>query len=134
MTGGQAGVGRASHLRSAVESGALPSRALDDDDDGDDHDGKFGAPADDEKDGVQYNYSWFHLIFMLASMYCTVGHLHPDDRGRVRAVALSSCESDDPAVRTWGRRAVAVIDAPESMDRSQWCGFPSLAYTNPIDA
>jgi hypothetical protein len=71
--------------------------------------------------------------FMLVSLYCTVGHLHRDDRQRVRAVALGSCESDDPAVRTWGRRAVAVIDAPESMDRSQWCGFPSLAYTDPVD-
>jgi len=72
--------------------------------------------------------------FMLVSLYCTVGHLHPDDRRRVRSVALSSSESGDPAVRTWGRRAVAVIDAPESMDRSQWCGFSSLAYTNPVEA
>ncbi|TPX67577.1 hypothetical protein SpCBS45565_g03714 [Spizellomyces sp. 'palustris'] len=59
--------GRSSHLRSAVESGALPSRALHDDDDGDD--GAFGVPDDDEKDGVQYNYSFFHIIFLLASMY-----------------------------------------------------------------
>ncbi|KAJ3142239.1 hypothetical protein HDU90_004512 [Geranomyces variabilis] len=63
----QAGSGR--HLRSAVDSGALPSRALYDKDDEDDGEGRFGPPSDDEKDGVQYNYSFFHFIFFLASMY-----------------------------------------------------------------
>ncbi|KAI9100451.1 serine incorporator/TMS membrane protein [Phlyctochytrium arcticum] len=62
---------RSAHLRSAVESGALPSRALysDDDDDDEGRGGAFGSPDDDEKDGVQYNYSFFHTIFILASMY-----------------------------------------------------------------
>lgn len=71
--------------------------------------------------------------FMLIALYCTVGHVDDDDRQRVRAVALQSCGSTDPAVRTWGRRAVAVIDQPELMDRDDWCGSPSLATTNPIE-
>ncbi|KAI9353352.1 serine incorporator/TMS membrane protein [Zopfochytrium polystomum] len=50
------------HVRGAVESGALPSSALDDED------GAEG-PVDDEKEGVQYSYSFFHLIFLLASCY-----------------------------------------------------------------
>lgn len=60
--------GRSSHLRSAIDSGALPSRALHDDDYYGE-DGPFGVSDDDEKDGVQYNYSFFHFIFLLASMY-----------------------------------------------------------------
>ncbi|TPX60509.1 hypothetical protein PhCBS80983_g01692 [Powellomyces hirtus] len=59
---------RSSHLRSAVESGAIPSRALYDDDDNDDG-SRFGPPSDDEKEGVQYSYSFFHFIFFLAAMY-----------------------------------------------------------------
>ncbi|KAJ3018046.1 hypothetical protein HKX48_003199 [Thoreauomyces humboldtii] len=58
-----------SHLRSAVDSGALPSSALNEHDDDDGDDSRFGPPSDDEKDGVQYNYSFFHFIFCLASMY-----------------------------------------------------------------
>ncbi|KAJ3291630.1 hypothetical protein HK104_005910 [Borealophlyctis nickersoniae] len=54
-----------SRVRDAVDSGALPSRALDDDDD---DDGSH-YPADDEKDAVQYSYSFFHIIFALAAMY-----------------------------------------------------------------
>ncbi len=71
--------------------------------------------------------------FMLASLYCTVGHLQEEDRLRVREVANRACHSDDPAVRTWGKRAVAVIDEPARMSRWDWCGDESLAYTNPIE-
>ncbi|KAJ3130390.1 hypothetical protein HK098_002619 [Nowakowskiella sp. JEL0407] len=34
---------------------------------GDDENDKY--PADDEKDGVQYNYTYFHIVFALAAMY-----------------------------------------------------------------
>nr|KAJ3419285.1 hypothetical protein HK105_007166 [Polyrhizophydium stewartii] len=58
--------GASSHLYAAVESGAVPSSALDTDED-DDRQGNY--PVDDEKDAVQYSYSFFHFIFVIASMY-----------------------------------------------------------------
>lgn len=59
-------------LMAAVEAGAIPASALDeadDDDDDDDDDGVGAAPADDERNGVQYNYSWFHGIFLCSVCY-----------------------------------------------------------------
>ena len=50
-------------LRAAVDSGALPASSLESGSD----EGKY--PDDDEQDGVQYNYSFFHFIFMIGSMY-----------------------------------------------------------------
>ena len=55
-------VGNSERVRTAVDSGALSSRALDDD-------GEAGGPADDEQDGVQYSYSFFHFIFVIAACY-----------------------------------------------------------------
>ncbi|KAI9816173.1 MAG: hypothetical protein M1827_001774 [Pycnora praestabilis] len=57
---------RAEALRSAVESGSLPASALDDSDDESDdcHNGK-----DDERGTTQYNYSLFHVIFLLATAW-----------------------------------------------------------------
>lgn len=49
------------HLTAAIESGALPASTLGEDE------GMY--PQDDETDGVQYNYSFFHFIFMIGSMY-----------------------------------------------------------------
>jgi hypothetical protein len=72
--------------------------------------------------------------FLLESLYCTVGHLPPSDRARVGAVAADAETSPDPAVRTWARRAVAVIIGIRPMDRAEWCGWPSLAITNPIES
>lgn len=57
---------RAEALRQAVESGALPASALDDDD-SDDEDDK--NPRDDERGNTQYNYSMFHVIFMLSTAW-----------------------------------------------------------------
>ncbi|ORY88526.1 serine incorporator/TMS membrane protein [Syncephalastrum racemosum] len=53
------------HLMAAVESGALPRSALDDDDDEDDVDDVL----DDERYGSVYNYSFFHFVFAIAAMY-----------------------------------------------------------------
>lgn len=61
---------RAEALRAAVEAGSLPANALDDDDDDDDeasNDGHGGK--DDERSGTQYNYSLFHVIFLLATTW-----------------------------------------------------------------
>ncbi|KXS95288.1 hypothetical protein AC578_2585 [Pseudocercospora eumusae] len=55
-------------LRRAVESGALPASALDESDDEDDDDPKKNK-NDDEKQRTQYNYSVFHVIFMLATAW-----------------------------------------------------------------
>ncbi|KAJ1964113.1 Membrane protein tms1 [Dipsacomyces acuminosporus] len=60
---------RQNALRDAVASGALPPSALEDDNEasgGDDED------QDDEKLGVQYNYTFFHFIFCMASMYAAM--------------------------------------------------------------
>ncbi|KAJ2521025.1 Membrane protein tms1 [Coemansia sp. RSA 1939] len=60
---------RQSALRDAVASGALPASALADygaDVDAD------SASSDDEKLGVQYNYTFFHIIFCMASMYAAM--------------------------------------------------------------
>jgi hypothetical protein len=58
---------RAEALRRAVESGALPASALDDDSD-DEDDGPYNR-NDDEKSHTQYNYALFHFIFMLATAW-----------------------------------------------------------------
>lgn len=61
---------RAEALRAAVEAGSLPANALDDDDDDDDdssNDGRGGK--DDERAGTQYNYTLFHVIFLLATTW-----------------------------------------------------------------
>lgn len=44
---------------------SLPISALDEDED---DEGEYDS-KDDEKNGVQYNYTFFHLVFALAAMY-----------------------------------------------------------------
>ena len=60
---------RAEALRAAVEAGSLPANALDDDDDSDDDDEGGKGVKDDERTGTQYNYSLFHVIFLLATCW-----------------------------------------------------------------
>ncbi|KAH9033460.1 serine incorporator/TMS membrane protein [Lactarius hengduanensis] len=55
-------------LLAAVKAGAIPASALNDDDNDDDDD-DFGDSHDDERSGTRYNYSWFHIIFVLGAMY-----------------------------------------------------------------
>ncbi|EAU85557.1 membrane protein [Coprinopsis cinerea okayama7 len=55
-------------LLAAVEAGAIPASALNEFDDDDEED-VVGEERDDEKTGTRYNYSWFHIIFCIASMY-----------------------------------------------------------------
>ncbi|KAF1992435.1 TMS membrane protein/tumor differentially expressed protein [Aulographum hederae CBS 113979] len=62
---------RQAALRAAVESGSLPASALDDDDDSDDEseDGGANGGRDDERNQTQYNYSLFHIIFLLSTAW-----------------------------------------------------------------
>lgn len=54
-------------MRAAVESGALPASALDED--SDDEDDATVSSKDDERQGTQYNYSLFHVIFLMATCW-----------------------------------------------------------------
>ncbi|KAH7884631.1 serine incorporator/TMS membrane protein [Phlebopus sp. FC_14] len=57
-------------LLAAVEAGAIPASALDEDEDDDeDKDEDYGDSKDDERSGTRYNYSWFHVIFAIGAMY-----------------------------------------------------------------
>lgn len=51
-------------IRRMVDEGALPASALDEDDDFSD-DGRDAV--DDERGSTQYNYTLFHVIFLLAT-------------------------------------------------------------------
>ncbi len=57
---------RAAALRAAVESGSLPASALDEDDD---DESDAGQARDDERTSTQYNYTLFHIIFLLSTMW-----------------------------------------------------------------
>jgi len=59
---------RAAALRQAVAEGSLPADALLDDDDDDDSDAG-GHAKDDERSSTQYNYTLFHVIFLLATCW-----------------------------------------------------------------
>ena len=61
-------------LDEAIQEGGLPTRAALDDTDEDD-----GLPADghvhandDERDACSYNYTYFHVVFILACMYVSM--------------------------------------------------------------
>ncbi|GAA5957925.1 hypothetical protein JCM3765_006207 [Sporobolomyces pararoseus] len=63
-------------LQAAVAEGSLPASVLDESDSEDeegDEDTLLNQGTsplnDDEKSGTRYNYSWFHVIFVLATMY-----------------------------------------------------------------
>lgn len=55
-------------LVAAVAAGSLPASALEEEDEDDEP----AAPADDEREGTRYNYTWFHLVFVMATMYVAV--------------------------------------------------------------
>ncbi|KAJ7494596.1 serine incorporator/TMS membrane protein [Mycena galericulata] len=56
-------------LLAAVEAGAIPASALQEEESDDEDDEVDGETRDDERSGTRYNYSWFHVIFAIASMY-----------------------------------------------------------------
>ncbi|KAJ7650425.1 serine incorporator/TMS membrane protein [Roridomyces roridus] len=55
-------------LLAAVEAGAIPASALDEEQ-SDEEEEIDNETRDDERSGTRYNYSWFHVIFAIASMY-----------------------------------------------------------------
>ncbi|TIB80660.1 TMS membrane protein/tumor differentially expressed protein [Wallemia mellicola] len=67
---------RTQALMAAVEAGSLPASALDDaeaaEEEDEDHDAGELNENDDEKSGTKYNYSWFHVVFILAAMYVSM--------------------------------------------------------------
>ncbi|KAI4143743.1 MAG: hypothetical protein LQ340_006885, partial [Diploschistes diacapsis] len=76
-------------LRRAIAEGSLPADAMDADDD-DDEDGqgnRVGANNDDEKAGTQYNYSLFHVIFLLGT--CWVATLLTQSLNDVEMVGVA---------------------------------------------
>jgi hypothetical protein len=54
-------------MRAAVESGALPASALEED--SDEEDETSVSSKDDERQGTQYNYTLFHIIFLMATCW-----------------------------------------------------------------
>ncbi|KAJ8456651.1 hypothetical protein ONZ51_g11997 [Trametes cubensis] len=56
-------------LLAAVEAGAIPASALNEEFDDDDEDEVTGESRDDERSGTKYNYAWFHVIFAIGAMY-----------------------------------------------------------------
>ena len=89
-------------MQAAIESGALPASALDDDDDDDEEDDK--TAKDDERHGTQYNYSLFHIIFLLAT--CWIATLltrdfNPEEEGDFRPVGRTYWASWLKIVSAW---------------------------------
>ncbi|KAF8905016.1 serine incorporator/TMS membrane protein [Gymnopilus junonius] len=56
-------------LLAAVEAGAIPASALQEEEEEEEDDDVIGESRDDELTGTRYNYSWFHVIFAIGSMY-----------------------------------------------------------------
>lgn len=116
-------------LRRAVESGALPASALDDSDDEDDDD-KAKHKNDDEKQRTQYNYSLFHIIFMLATAWVAtlltqnVGGDHGIDKGDFAPVGRTYWASWVKIVSAWvcygifGWTLAAPVMLPDRFDYS----------------
>jgi hypothetical protein len=104
---------RAEALQAAVASGALPASALDEDDDSDDEDNAKNG-KDDERNGTQYNYSLFHLIFLMAT--CWVATL------LTQGISPESASSDfAPIGRTYWASWIKIVSA--------WLCYAIYAWT-----
>lgn len=55
-------------LLAAVEAGAIPASALQEEED-EEEEVELGEMRDDERSGTRYNYTWFHIIFAIGAMY-----------------------------------------------------------------
>lgn len=94
---------RAEALRAAVEAGSLPANALDEDDDDDESNDGHGG-KDDERTGTQYNYSLFHVIFLLATTWVATlltQNIDFDNTGDFAAVGRTYWASWVKIVSAW---------------------------------
>lgn len=92
---------RAAALRAAVESGSLPASALDDSDYDSDDD---ADSKDDERGSTQYNYSLFHIIFLLATMWVATlltQDLDPEARDNLAPVGRTYWYSWVKIISAW---------------------------------
>ncbi|KAJ6261323.1 hypothetical protein Dda_3992 [Drechslerella dactyloides] len=90
-------------LRRAVAEGSLPASALDTDVDSDSEDNGENS-VDDEKGRVQYNYSLFHVIFMLATAWVATlltMSLEQDKHGDFTPVGRTYAASWTKIVSAW---------------------------------
>ena len=93
---------RAEALRAAVEAGSLPASALDDDSDDESDDGYNSK--DDERNSTQYNYSLFHIIFLLATMWVATlltQDINPELEGDFAPVGRSYWASWIKIISSW---------------------------------
>ncbi|KAF2157550.1 TMS membrane protein/tumor differentially expressed protein [Myriangium duriaei CBS 260.36] len=113
-------------LRQAVAAGSLPASALDDSDDDDDDDDNNGKnPRDDERSAVQYNYTLFHVIFLLSTMWVATLLTQQIDESKSEAfspVGRTYFNSWTKIVSSWvcyvmfGWTLVAPVALPERFD------------------
>lgn len=119
---------RAEALRQAVAAGSLPASALDDKDDSDDEDDDGKNPRDDERNATQYNYTLFHIIFLLSTAWVatlltqTVGTDKTMEKGDFIPVGRSYWASWVKIVSAWvcygifGWTLVAPVMMPDRFD------------------
>jgi serine incorporator 1/3 len=87
-------------MQAAIASGALPASALDEDSDDEDDD-KYAK--DDERTGTQYNYTLFHIIFLMAT--CWVATLLTQDFNPEKASDFT------PVGRTYWASWIKIVSA-----------------------
>ncbi|KAF7969551.1 hypothetical protein HWV62_26957 [Athelia sp. TMB] len=88
-------------LLAAVEAGAIPASALYEGEDEEEEE-EIGETRDDERSGTRYNYTWFHVIFAIGTMY--VGMLLTD----WNVVSKTATPSDADDVVYIGRSETAM--------------------------
>jgi hypothetical protein len=91
-------------MRAAVESGALPASALDEDSEDEDDEALAKVSKDDERQGTQYNYSLFHVIFLMATCWVATlltQNMDPDNKGDFTPVGRSYWASWIKIVSSW---------------------------------
>jgi hypothetical protein len=96
---------REAALRAAIESGSLPASAMDDsDDEGWSSDEESGSKRDDERGTTRYNYSMFHVVFLLSTAWVATlltMNVTPDEGERFVPVGRTYWASWVKIVSAW---------------------------------